>query len=196
MRGLRTLLALLWTLCGGQHWEGWPHVCKHKHTCRWLREKQLFAVPDHNKAIGEKDVLHRNDYICVYLFRVCICFHKRREEKGGGVSERRIVRSRGNQGLLLLTEVHLDGYVLHCLSPNQPQSINHLPQPASQINHLGSAPTFVPARIRLHWPIKCHSATENPISEHLGQHSIFKYRLINLNEPWLKSNFRESFIFM
>lgn len=111
---------------------------------------------------------HYSDNVCVYLFRVCICFQKSRGENGGGVSERRIVSSRGNQGLLFLTELQLDGYALHCLSPNQPQSINHLPQLASQINHLGSAPTFVPSWIRLHQPIKCHRLIQKPLSEHLG----------------------------
>lgn len=161
-------------LCGGQHWEGWPHVRKHNHTCRWRKGNTavllfLIAIRPWDKRMVLLNCLkHYNDNVCVYLLRVCICFYKSRGENRGGVGERRIVRSRGNQGLLLLTEPHLDGYVLHCLSPNQPQSINHLPQPASQINHLGSAPTFVPSWIRLHQPIKCHRLTQKPISEHLG----------------------------
>lgn len=52
-------------------------------------EKQPFAGPDHNKMMGEKDVFarpfeHHNDNVCVCLLRVCVCFHKRRGEKGGG----------------------------------------------------------------------------------------------------------------
>lgn len=129
----------------------------------------LIATRPWDKRMALLDRLrHCSDNACVYLMRICICFHKNRRENSGGISERRIVRSRGNQGLLLLTELHLDGYALHCLSPNQPQSINHLPQPASQINHLGSAPTFVPSWIGLHQPIKCHRLTQKPISKHLG----------------------------
>lgn len=55
-------------------------------------EKQPFAGRDHNKLMGEKDVFARlferhSDNVCVCLLRVCVCFHKRRGEKGGGESE-------------------------------------------------------------------------------------------------------------
>lgn len=128
----------------------------------------ITARPWDKRMVYLNHLRHYNDNVWVCVLRVWICYLKRKGEKGGGVSERRIVRSRGNQRLLLLTELHLDGSALHCLSPNQPQSINHLPQPASQINHLGSAPTFVPSWIKLHQPIKCHRVTQKPISEHLG----------------------------
>lgn len=172
MRGFGMLLALplntVWrsTLRGmATCLQAQPHV----QVAEWKNSHLLFVIATRpwDKRMVYLDRL-RHSNVCVYLLRVCICYLKRKGENGGGASERRIVRSRGNQGLLLLTELHLDGCALHCLSPNQPQSINHLPQPASQINHLGSAPTFVPSWIKLHQPIKCHRLTQKPISEHLG----------------------------
>lgn len=122
-----------------------------------------------------------------------MCFHKSRGENGGGVSERRIVRSRGNQGLLLLTELHLDGYALHCLSPNQPQSINHLPQPASQINQVSSAPSLCLPGSGCTSQSSVTGRCKSPYQSTLEQHSIFKYRLINLNELYLKKQFQGIF---
>lgn len=136
---------------------------------------------------------HYNDNVCVYLLRLCMCFHKSRGENGGGVSERRIVRSRGNQGLLLLTELHLDGYALHCLSPNQPQSINHLPQPASQINQVSSAPSLCLPGSGCTSQSSVTGRCKSPYQSTLEQHSIFKYRLINLNELYLKKQFQGIF---
>lgn len=77
------------------------------------------------------------------------------------------------------------GYALHCLSPNQPQSINHLPQPVSPINQLGATPTEgLPGPCCLVQVTSANQVSQHqarPASDHLGQDSIFKAWLINVN---------------
>lgn len=69
-------------------------------------EKQPFAGPDHNKVMGEKDVFARlferhNDNVCVCLLRVCVCFHKRRGEKGGAGSGRGDRKEQRQSGIIV-----------------------------------------------------------------------------------------------
>lgn len=86
----------------------------------------------------------------------------------------------------------LMGYALRCLSPNQPQSINHLPQPVSPINQLGATPTEgLPGPCCLVQVTSANQVSQHqarPTSDYLGRDSIFKVWLINVNALLVKTN--------
>lgn len=102
----------------------------------------------------------------------------------------------------------LMGYTAHCLSPNQPESINHLPQQhiSDQSGRWGPCcpptPIHPPPRPPCCAPTAWFQVSQGDehsqhrgraTSEHLADDSIFKSRLINVNVHRLKTNLEECF---